>query len=678
MGRKLALLIATSRYADDSFASLAAPEHDVAALAKVLGDPDIAGFEVTTLVNESRNTVGAAIGDFYRDCKGTDLTLIYFTGHGQKDSDGRLHIVLTDSRHDNLLFTALPAAQIDQAISGCVSRRKILILDCCYSGAYASGYTPRADDSAHTLEQFGGRGLTVLTASDSLGYSWEASKDARESVFTRHLVEGIREGTADLNGDGDITLDELYLYVHDRVVEDLPTQRPQLKDNIDGRTVVARNVKWTVPAQVQALMGSPWADNKIAALDELVELHKRGNHTVKAATLELIRGLTKDDSNAVCAAATARLAAITAVAPTPPAASPKPQQAPKPQPVTMRWWRRRTTVTIAASVVAVLTLGSVLVPRLLPRPAPPLAPARQVPTDQNLPFGGIAESHDGSRVYVADFANDTVSVLDPATNTVIGRPIPVGRRPQGIAVTADGRHVYVADSDSSTMSVIDTQSRTVMGIAVPRGPFGVAAAPDRPYVYVTDFDSQAVSVLDADVGTVARQPIRISGHPMGIAVHPQGHRIYVVDNTGTLSMIDTATYRVTTVALGPVYAYGTALGPGGADLYVTTLRPNALITIDTALHQPVGRPVALPAGPFAVTAGTNGLAYVTNFDAGNIIAVDTMTGTLVGAPIHVPISPRGLITVGQNRIYVTDGEGAIAIVDTQHGTTIGTPLVLPS
>lgn len=681
MGRKLALLIGTSTYEDDSFAPLSASEHDIAALAAVLKHPDIAGFEVTTLINRPRAAVGTAIGDFYRDCRGDDLTLIYFTGHGQKDTEGRLHIVLTDSRHDNLLFTALPAAQIDQAISESMSRRKILILDCCYSGAYASGYTPRANDSMHALEQFGGRGLTVITASDSLGYSWEASNDARESVFTRHLVEGMRDGSADLNGDGDITLDELYDYVFDRVVAELPKQRPQMQDHIDGRTVVARNVRWAVPNRLQALLRSPLTDNRIAALNELVEMHERGNLVVKTATLGLIRGLAEDDSTAVSTAANASLTAVTtnpAPPPRPEVTRPLPQPAPRP-PASPPWWRRTLTIAVAASVVVVLAAGAVVVPRLLAEPAPPPPPkAPQAATDQNLPLGGITESHDGRRVYVANFADDTVSVIDPAANAVLGKPIPVGRRPQGLAVTADGRHVYVADSDSGAMSVIDTQTLGVTSIAVPRGPFGVAAAPDRPFVYVSDFDADVVSVLDADSGTVARQPIHISGHPMGIAVHPQGHRIYVVDNTGTLSMIDTASFHLTTLALGPVFAYGAALGPGGADLYVTTLRPNTLITIATSTHQPVGPPVAVPAGPFAVTAAANGLTYVTNFDANNIIAVDTRTGTPVGAPIHVPISPRGLIAVDQNRLYVTDGEGTIAIVDTRHGTTIGTPLVLPN
>ena len=671
MGRKLALLVATSRYADGTFTPLTAPARDVAALADVLRDPDIAGFDVTTLIDESRAAVGTSIGDFYRGCKSDDLTLLYFTGHGQKDAEGRLHIVLTDSRHDNLLFTALPAAQIDQAIAECVSRRKILILDCCYSGAYASGYTPRANDSVHALEQFGGRGLTVLTASDSLGYSWETSKGGHESVFTRHLVAGMRDGTADLNGDGDITLDELYTYVHDRVIEELPTQRPQLKDNIDGRTVVARNSRWTVPARVRALLVSPLADNRITALDELAEIHGRGNPAVKAATLELIRGLTDDDSRAVSEAATARLDAVTAL-PVEVRLRVDVPARPVTPPVRVRWRPRRAHVLGAAAVVVVLGLGAVLVPRLWTRPAPPPPVTGPVTSDANLPFGGIAASRDGSRLYVTDFADDTVAVIDPARNTIVGTPIPVGQRPEGVAVTADDRHVFVADSDESAVSVIDTASRTVRRITVPRGPFGVAAAPDRPYVYVTDFDAGVVSVLDANTGTMVRQPIRVHGHPMGIAVHPQGHRIYVVDDTGTLSLIDTATYRVTTVALGAGYPFMTALRQGGVDLYVTTLRPNTLITLDTASHQEIGPPVTVPGGPFGAAAGANGLAYVTNFDDGNVITVDTTTGQLVGPPIHLPlVPPRGLATVG-DRLYVTDGVGTVAVVDTRSGALVAT------
>jgi uncharacterized caspase-like protein len=138
MGRRLALLIATYQYQDTGLRQLTSPAHDAEALAAVLRDPAIAGFQVTTLINEPHYRVGEAIGDFYRDWRHDDLTLLYFTGDGLKDDDGRLYLAMTDTRRDGLPFTGLPAANVDRAMEGCVSRQKVLVLDCCYSGAPTS------------------------------------------------------------------------------------------------------------------------------------------------------------------------------------------------------------------------------------------------------------------------------------------------------------------------------------------------------------------------------------------------------------------------------------------------------------------------------------------------------------------------------------------------------------
>jgi len=241
------------------------------------------------------------------------LALLYFTGHGLKDDDGRLYLAMTNTRRDSLLFTALSAEQIDQAMSGCMSRQKVLILDCCYSGAFPAGRLAKGDTAVHALERFQGRGRTVLTASDATQYSFEGNQprgQAVQSVFTRHLVAGLRDGSADLDGDGDITLDELYSYVHDRVVDEMPQQRPKKQDNVEGRIVIARNINWTLPAHLRNALRSPIADDRLASLDGLAHLHRIGNDTVRNQTLEEIRRLTGDDSRLVSAAAIARLRSI--------------------------------------------------------------------------------------------------------------------------------------------------------------------------------------------------------------------------------------------------------------------------------------------------------------------------------------------------------------------------------
>ncbi|MFD5794836.1 caspase family protein, partial [Streptomyces diastatochromogenes] len=306
MSRRLALLIATYEHEDPGLRRLTAPAHDVEALAAVLRDPEIAGFDVRTLVNEPHHRVGEAVAGLFEGRRTDDLVLLYFTGHGLKDEDGRLYLAMRNTRRESPLFTSLPTTQIHQALSDCVSRRKVLILDCCYSGAYPEGHLPRADDGVHTFEQFHGAGQIVLTASDAIRYAFEGDRlsgSADQSVFTRHLVEGLREGSADLDGDGNITMDELYRYVHDRVIDEMPQQRPMMRDSVEGRIVIARNVNWSLPAHLGHALASPLAAERLSALEVLDHLRRRGNEVVRAKVQEEIARLAEDDSRMVSQAA---------------------------------------------------------------------------------------------------------------------------------------------------------------------------------------------------------------------------------------------------------------------------------------------------------------------------------------------------------------------------------------
>ncbi|MGW2721739.1 caspase, EACC1-associated type [Streptomyces sp. NPDC001492] len=306
MSRRLALLVATYEHDDPGLSRLTAPAHDAEALAEVLRDPAVAGFDVTLLVNEPHYRVGEAVGDLFDGRRSDDLVLLYFTGHGLKDEDGRLYLAMRNTRRGSLLFTSLPAEQVDQAMTGSDSRRQVLILDCCYSGAFPAGRIAKSDPQVHALERFQGRGRTVLTASDAMQYSYEGDRlsgSAVQSVFTRHLVTGLREGTADLDGDGDITVDELYRYVHDRVVDEMPQQRPKRQDDVEGRIVIARNVHWTLPAHLRNALDSPVPDDRLSALDGLAYLRRVGNETVRAKVEEQIERLAGDDSRKVSAAA---------------------------------------------------------------------------------------------------------------------------------------------------------------------------------------------------------------------------------------------------------------------------------------------------------------------------------------------------------------------------------------
>jgi len=333
-GRK-ALLVATYDYSDSGLSRLTAPAHDAESLAEVLRDPTVAGFDVTVLINEPTHVVGEAIADFYGDCRRDDLTLLYFSGHGLKDDNGRLYLAMANTRRDALLFTGLSAAQINEALDACASRRKVLILDCCYSGAFPAGVTAKADEMVNTLERFQGKGRAVLTASDATQYSFEGESlqgAGSQSVFTRYLVEAIRSGEADLDADGDIALDELYSYVHEKVVAERPQQRPKKQEDVDGRILIARNVHWTLPTHLRYAIESPISAQRLSAVEGLAHLHRVGNELVRAVVAEQIAVLADDDSRSVSTAARALLAQLGTTDPPAPATSPAPLPPPRPSP----------------------------------------------------------------------------------------------------------------------------------------------------------------------------------------------------------------------------------------------------------------------------------------------------------------------------------------------------------
>jgi YVTN family beta-propeller protein len=116
--------------------------------------------------------------------------------------------------------------------------------------------------------------------------------------------------------------------------------------------------------------------------------------------------------------------------------------------------------------------------------------------------------------------NNTVSVIRTATNTVVAT-VPVGNAPDAVAVTPDGKHAYVASDLSASVSVVDTATNMVVGTTIPVGatPDAVAVTPDGKHAYVANPNSNNVSVIDtASNGVVATVAV---GHgPFGVGITP--------------------------------------------------------------------------------------------------------------------------------------------------------------
>jgi Caspase domain len=274
-----ALIVASDEYTDPRLRRLRAPASDARALAAVLQDPGIGGFEVRTLLNEPAHLVTLAVEEFFADRRPGDLLLVHFSGHGIKDEDGELYFAAPNTMLGRLGATAVAAEFVGRRMNRSRSRRVVLLLDCCYAGAFERGLVARAGVEMGIEQQFGGRGRAVITASSAMEYAFEAGElaDAREvapSVFTSALVEGLETGEADHDQDGLVGLDELYDYVYDKVRAATPNQTPgKWVFGVEGDLYMARRARPVttparLPPELQQAIDSPLAGVRVGAVHD--------------------------------------------------------------------------------------------------------------------------------------------------------------------------------------------------------------------------------------------------------------------------------------------------------------------------------------------------------------------------------------------------------------------------
>src|SRR6266508_823931 len=263
-GRRSALIVASNAYQDVGLSELRAPAADADALAAVLSDPEIGGFEVRTLLNEPAHVVNEAVEEFLTDRSPDDLLLLHFSCHGIKDQGGELYFAMANTRLRVLGATAVAADFVNRRMTQSRSRRIVLFLDCCYAGAFDRGMRARATKVMDLEERFGGRGRAVLTASGAVEYAFEGgelteSGDPTPSVFTTAMVRGLTTGQADRDQDGYVDLDELYDYVYDAVRDVTPHQTPgKWTFGVQGDLVIARrNTPVTEPAALPPEPSTP-------------------------------------------------------------------------------------------------------------------------------------------------------------------------------------------------------------------------------------------------------------------------------------------------------------------------------------------------------------------------------------------------------------------------------------
>jgi hypothetical protein len=225
---------------------------DAEDIGGALRDPALCGYapaRVRTLLDgeATRDAIYAGLDALARDTRETSTAFIFFSGHGVRArGTDRYYLMPSDgvkTSHDELARTAISNAELSARLRKIPAARLTVVLDCCRASELAD-IELSVDEVASMAE---GRGRVVLAASNAGAYK----VDERNSVFTRHLLAGLRGG-AEAAG-GMIRICDLFDYVQRELDKGAVPQRPIFKAEFEENYPIARH---------------PSADVKIPALED--------------------------------------------------------------------------------------------------------------------------------------------------------------------------------------------------------------------------------------------------------------------------------------------------------------------------------------------------------------------------------------------------------------------------
>ncbi|MEA5477477.1 SUMF1/EgtB/PvdO family nonheme iron enzyme [Pseudanabaena galeata UHCC 0370] len=274
MGR-YALLIGISNY-NAGLNPLPSAVKDVDALQEVLLNAEIGGFadgNVTVLKDAEKGAIETAIYHLFANRKPDDLLLFYFSGHGVTDDRRDFYFTGLSTSREALPPTAVSSSYVQSQMYNSRSKRQVAILDCCHSGAFPKGMM--AKDVGTVDIKLGGEGQAILTAADSSQYAFE-QEGFELSLYTHFLVEGLKTGAADRDEDGDVSVDELHLYVEGKVKSVNNSMSPKFFGQKEGHRIV--------------LARAAQDDPKLRFRKEVEKVVKRSNGKISIIARNLLLG----------------------------------------------------------------------------------------------------------------------------------------------------------------------------------------------------------------------------------------------------------------------------------------------------------------------------------------------------------------------------------------------------
>ncbi|MEM7307675.1 MAG: YncE family protein [Planctomycetota bacterium] len=286
--------------------------------------------------------------------------------------------------------------------------------------------------------------------------------------------------------------------------------------------------------------------------------------------------------------------------------------------------------------------------------------------------GAPNESLEGGRVFVADRASGTVSVIDARTNqletTLSLPPAPNAAEPMYVFFSPLRRRVFVGDRGNDRVVAFNARTLAVEGTAkAGAGVFHMWGNTDTKQLWVNNDVDLTVSVVDiVTLATIATVPIpadlvALGGKPHDVIVDPDGDHAYVSVTsvkgpTDYVVRYDAATFQeVDRVEVGD--DPHVSLSQSDELLFVPCQDADAVYVFDRTDMSKV-KIVDVPGAHGAGMVQSGATFYTTNLPGGGpdaLYAIDTASLNVVGTPTDAPYDTPHNIALSRNgkNLYLT-------------------------
>lgn len=279
------------------------------------------------------------------------------------------------------------------------------------------------------------------------------------------------------------------------------------------------------------------------------------------------------------------------------------------------------------------------------------------------------------RIFVTNEKDDTVSVIDGATNTVI-ETIAIGARPRGIGVAPDGSEVYVAISEANAIAVFDPESFEILRTFDSGDDPETFAVHPNGNIYISNEDDAKASVFNPKTGELVAE-IKVGIEPEGVAISPDGSKVIVTsESTNMLHVITVPEHTISNNILVGARPRAATFNRAGTIAYATSEISGEVKKVDVASGKIIGRmPLADDkAKPKDVLLNNDETKlFVAGGRANAIFVLDPNS---LEIQTSIPVGKRvwGLaLSTDSSRLYTTDGvSNQVSVIDTASDKVIAT------